>query len=144
MDIGGVARRPGLVLAACTWVAFGAMAAGPMQQAATLPDSISRKILFASRGFGDVPSVCLLVVAMLLVVEQRAEPIDGPSLPALAMIVVVSAAVTVVMAVASVVVEPIWSTSTPASAWASVLAPCLTAGALATLAAVLSEPMMHG
>jgi hypothetical protein len=144
MGIGGVARRPGLVLAACTWVAFAAMAAGPVQQAVALPNSISGKILFASRGFGDVPSVCLLIAAILLVVEHRAAPIDGATVPALAVIVVVSAAVTVVMAVASVVVVPIWSTSTPASAWAEVLAPCLTAGALAALAAVLAQPMMHG
>ena len=140
----GLARRPGLVLAACAWVGFAASAAGPVQQAATLPGPFDQRIMFASLGFGAVPSLCLLVAAMLLAVEHRALALDGSGVAVAAGVVLASAALTVAMAIAGVVVLPLWSTSTPARDWVLAVEPYLTAGAVAALAGVLVQRATHG
>lgn len=139
---GGVARRPGLALAGCSWAAFAAMAAGPVHQAATQPGSVNHKILYASSGFGGVPSLCLLLAATLLVLELRADPEEAPAVPILSAVVLVSATLAVVMAGAGIVALPVWSTSTAASDWFTAVQPNLSAGAVAALAAVIAESTM--
>jgi len=135
----GLARRPGLVLAACSWVAFAALAAGPVQQAAMLPGPLNHKIMYASIGFGAVPSLCLVVAAMLLAVEPRAVAVDGWGVATAAGVVLGSAVLTVAMAVAGIVVLPLWSTSASIRDWVTAVQPYLTVGALAGLAAVLAQ-----
>lgn len=142
MGSDGFARRPGLVLAACAWVGFAAPAAASLWRAGTRTPtngSLSRRAFAASLGFGDRPSLCLLVAALLVLVEASSSPIDVPRARMLAATVLASALLAVVMTLAGVVVLPLWSTSTPASEWLAALSPSLTAAALAGVAAVLGD-----
>jgi hypothetical protein len=67
MDLGGMARRPGLVLAVSSWVGFAALAAGALLLAlATEGASIQTRVYAAALGFADLPSLLLVVAALLL------------------------------------------------------------------------------
>ena len=146
MGIDGFARRPGLVLAACAWVGFAAPASAALWRAATMTTngSLSRRTFAASFGFAERPSLCLLVAALLVLVEASSSPIDVPRARMLAATVLASGLLAVVMTLAGVVVLPLWSTSTPASEWLAALSPSVTAAALAGVAAVLSDRALGG
>lgn len=147
MGIDGFARRPGLVLAACAWVGFAALASAALWRAATTTPtngSLSRRAFTASFGFADRPSLCLLVAALLVLVEASSSPINVPRARMLAATVLASALLAVVMTLAGVVVLPLWSTSTPASEWLAALSPSVTAAALAGVAGVLADRALGG
>lgn len=148
MGFGGLARRPGLALAVCAWVAFAAQAVVVVQGAATVtPRSFRRQIQYAALSLGRVPALCLVVAALLALVERSNPRVDGLLVPIVTGTVVASAAATAVVTVAGLVVLPIWSMPVPAWQVFVTLAFYLTTTALAALAAVLAyaagEPLME-
>jgi hypothetical protein len=144
MVIDGVARRPGLALAGCTWLGFAAPAAVAVERAVSLDGPLTSRVSFASTGFGGLASLCLVVAAMLVLLEQLSSPVETSAVLVLAGVVGVSGVMAVVMTVVGFVVLPIWSISTPAAAWAEVVPSYLGSGALAALAAMVAGLAMRG
>jgi hypothetical protein len=138
MVIDGVARRPGLALAGCLWLGFAAPAAVAVERAVSLDGPLSSRVSFASTGFGGLASLCLVVAAMLVLLEQLSSPVETSAVHVVAGVVGVSGVLAVVMTVAGIVVLPIWSIPTPAAAWAAIVPSYLASGALAALAAMVA------
>jgi hypothetical protein len=139
MIIGGVARRPGLVLAACIWAAFAALASAAVLEAVTINASIRSRIFAAANGSGNLPTLCLVVAAMLVLIEHLSAATHEPAVRLLARALQASAIVAAGITAAGVVVLPTWSSSTSVAEWIVAISPYLTAAALAVLAAMLAE-----
>lgn len=138
MGFGGLARRPGLALAVCAWVAFAARAVVAVNEATSFPTSFRQQIEYLSLSLGVVPAFCLVVAGLLALVERSGPRIDGLLVPIVAVTIVASAGAAIVVTVAGLVVLPIWSTPEPAWQVLDTLAFYLTTTALAALAAVLA------
>jgi hypothetical protein len=74
-------------------VAFAATAVAAVEFSASMEDQLWAKVYFsATGGFGNLPSLCLVVAASLILVERLSWPLDEPVVRVVAGLVLASAA----------------------------------------------------